>query len=129
MTHVQNEIPCCLLLPTGGFRGAASMSLILNAFAVAYCGGQPPDPCDYDSTPLLRNYCHGSGQLSQLLTHPLSFLRLARSWYPRGNINKIQLGYKPLVPLSWKSFRKTICWHIIRREPVNSNASSLNLLP
>ena len=40
MTHIQNDIPWCLLLPTGAF-GGISMSLLANAFvvafAVAYC--------------------------------------------------------------------------------------------
>jgi hypothetical protein len=48
MTQVQNDIPWCLPLPTGGF-GSVGISLLANAlvvafavaFAVAYCVCQP----------------------------------------------------------------------------------------
>ncbi len=33
------------------------------------------------------------------------------------------------MTLLWKSFCEAVCWHIICRKPVYSNASSLNLLP
>ncbi len=33
------------------------------------------------------------------------------------------------MPLSWESFCKIVYWHIIYGKPVNSNMSSLNLLP
>ena len=49
--------------------------------------------------------------------------------YTSANINKIQLLDELLVTLARQCLCKTICWHIIRREPIDLNSPSLNLLP
>jgi hypothetical protein len=48
--------------------------------------------------------------------------------YTLANINEVQLPNESLVTLAWQCLCETVCWHIIRREPIDLNSPSLGFL-